>query len=106
MVIINKIPSTQTVITGRMSDGSDRLETQVTIYQVQVSDNGKTLQMTFDHDPTDAEVTDKYTALDFVDVTSDKDLITALQEQLLGTQDNFDIMYAQMLMLQGVAVSV
>ena len=29
-----------------------------------------------------------------------------LQEQLLGTQDNFDIMYAQMLMLQGVTVSV
>jgi len=28
------------------------------------------------------------------------------EQQILGIQDNFDIMYAQMLMLQGVTVSV
>jgi hypothetical protein len=75
MNIMSKIPSTQTVITGRFSDGSDRQVQTVTIWTVELIDNGHRYRCTFDHDPTDAEIE----AAPKEDVTSREDL---LQKQI------------------------
>ena len=82
MNIISKIQSTQTIITGRLSDGSDRNEIKITIYTVQIKDSTRTLQMIFDHDPLDEDISTRYNNNDFTDVTSDKDLIVNLQQLL------------------------
>jgi hypothetical protein len=103
MNIISKTPSTQTVITGRMSDGSDRQETQVTTYQVTVNDNGKTLQMAFDHDPTDAEVTAKYVAKDFIDVTSTGEMNKAA---IAANKANLESMSADLMSFMDLFFSV
>ena len=58
-------------------------------------ENGMLVEMT---------VEEKQIELD--NIVIPKTELELLQEQLLGTQDNFDIMYAQMLMLQGVTVNV
>lgn len=56
MEIINKIPKIETLITGRMSDGSDRKIEQVTNYYIKAYHEGKIYQLVFDHDPKDDEI--------------------------------------------------
>ena len=56
MEIMNKIPKTETLITGRMSDGSDRKIEQVTNYYIKAYHEGKIYQLVFDHDPKDDEI--------------------------------------------------
>lgn len=56
MDILSKTPSTQTLVTGQMSDGSDRQITEVIVWSVATQDDIGTLQLQFDHEPADSEV--------------------------------------------------
>lgn len=57
MRLLSKQSHSETVTTGQFSDGSDRSAAVVTRWQVRVLDNiGRTVDLEFDHDPTDAEL--------------------------------------------------
>lgn len=79
MNILSKTPSTQTIITGQFSDGSDRKLTTITTWTVEMKDNGHTYQMQFDHEPTDDEIQTAFDSKNYIDITSPIDL---LQQQV------------------------
>ncbi|MCK6564676.1 MAG: hypothetical protein L6Q80_07995 [Dehalococcoidia bacterium] len=59
MQIVSREQRERRQVTGRLSDGSDRMETVETRWAVTVSDvEGRLLALDFDHDPTDQEVLD------------------------------------------------
>ena len=93
MEIISKTSSTKTVVIGRMSDGSDRQETQVTTYNVKVSNSGKTLEMEFDHNPSNEDIMECISVGNFKDITTLEDQIAQLKEDNLAfKEDNLIIM--------------
>lgn len=92
MNIISKYSKTNTIITGRLSDGSDRQENTATVWIVKV-DNGSSLcLMSFDHDPTDTEIEVKLIAGDYQDITDNE---YRLQQQI-------DTLALELLTLKGV----
>jgi hypothetical protein len=91
-----------------MSDGSDRQEIQVTTYNVKVTDNGKTLEMEFDHDPLESEIIVNISAGSYKDITTVEERIEQLKNDNLALkEDNLILMdalattFEEILILQG-----
>lgn len=80
MEIISKNTSVQTLVTGMKSDGSDRQEIEATSYIVVVKDGYRTLQMKFDHDPSDDNIMARIENGVYVDITNVEDRLPQLDE--------------------------
>ena len=80
--MIEKTKNTKKVSVGRLSDGSDRMEISISTWKVKVKDGYRTFELSFDHDPTDDEIAEKYSAGNFDEVTATDDVIKGLEEQI------------------------
>lgn len=78
MEIISKSPQTQTVITGRLSDGSDRQEITVNTYFVKIEDSDKFYMLSFSVDPTTEEIQAALDAGQGIEITTVEDLSAKL----------------------------
>jgi hypothetical protein len=55
--ILSRTTHTKTQVFGRLSDGSDRSEQQITVYAVRIVDHaGSVSELAYDHNPTDDEI--------------------------------------------------
>ena len=60
MDIISRSTAIQKIITGRMSDGSDRMINEILNYIVEASDKFQSAKLVFDHDPTESEIIESF----------------------------------------------
>lgn len=80
MKLISQSPVTQQVVTGQKSDGSDRKVTTVTNYVLAVLDDDNIQRtLSFDHNPTAAEVYAAVTAATALTPTTKADWARAMK---------------------------
>lgn len=90
MIIIERYTQAQTGIVGRLSDGSDRQKVISSIFLVKVEDNDRFYLLTFDHEPTDAEIIIAFEEGQGEEVTTIEDLagkISEAKQRLTATED-------------------
>lgn len=71
MKILSEKCIEHTIITGRLSDGSDRETKQLIIYTIRVDDGNKLMDMVFDHSPSEEEISAAITTGSYEDVTDE-----------------------------------
>lgn len=76
----------QLVVSGRLSDGSDRAESYV--YNVTVKDGFRTFTHTFESEPDEAVITSAYLAGAFTDVTPESEILKNQMELMQAAIDD------------------
>lgn len=103
MKIINITSLITPIIVGRMSDGSDRQVLEITTWQVEVEQDGRVFALTFDHEPTEQEITDALEqgqGQEVVTVEIVSQRLASTRADLLNTLEATAFLYEQNLQLQ------